>query len=212
MRTVAIVQARMGSTRLWGKVLRSLSPYRLVIEEVLRRAQQIPGVDEVGCAIADTIEDQALERAVSGMGIWTMHGPESDVLKRYALAADRLDADIIVRITADCPLLNPQVCGDLIALRERLDAGYASNAWPARSFAHGEDCEVFTRDVLDRADHEATAPSDREHVCPWMQRQPDIKKAFLKAMEDRSHLRWTLDTDEDLEVIRGVFKQMRESA
>ena len=139
-----------------------------------------------------------------------MQGPEQDCLARYALAARQTKADVILRITSDCPVLNPGVCSDLIKLRARTGADYASNAWPARSFPHGWDCEVFTRDMLERADAEATDPYDREHVCPYMQKVG--RTALLKAHVDGAFNRWTLDTLDDYRVIWGVMTTENEKA
>ena len=253
MTTACIVQARLGSSRLPAKVLLPLPAGRTVLEEVLSRCKQIPGVDVVVCAIPDTAENDILASFVSkanhvpynplfdtppyplgkdwAKGVTLVRGPEHDVLARYAKAAAAVNADIILRITSDCPLLDPQVCGELLKLRERTNAGFASNSWPARSYPVGFDCEVFTREALERANAAAPAMSppgtlfermdlatfdahqDREHAgCPWMMRQTDIKKALLKAMDDRSHLRWTLDTLQDYVTIWNEFERREREA
>lgn len=245
--TACIVQARLGSSRLPAKVLLPLPSGRLVVEEVLHRCKQIPSIDIVVLAIPDTSENDILGLVPLSarcreegelFNVKIVRGPEHDVLARYAKAAAAVNADVILRITSDCPLLDPQVCGDLLKLRERTNAGFASNSWPARSYPVGFDCEVFTREVLERAEETIAKPvegegmlsavagnireaaainralADREHAgCGWMQRQDDIKKALLKAMDDRSHLRWTLDTKDDFVTIWNEFeRQMREAA
>ena len=225
MTTACIVQARLGSTRLPAKVLLPLPTGRTVLGEVLWRCCQIPGVDTVVLAVPDTPENFFLANAMGRLDLpktlIEVAGPEHDVLARYAKAAEAVSADVILRITSDCPLLDPGVCGELLMLRDRTNAGFASNSWPARSYPQGYDCEVFTRDVLERANREAAIPAytiqdrqDREHAgCGWMKRQPDIKKALLKAMVDRSSERITLDTLADYVHIWAVFEQqMREAA
>ena len=246
MTTTVIVQARLGSTRLPAKVLLPLPTGRTVLEEVLYRAKQIPGVDVVVAAIPDTAENDIVEAMalrelerlnadrdrhdLVAFGSTRVHrtvrGPEHDVLARYVKAAEAVKADVIMRITADCPLIDPKVCGAVLALRDSQLADYASNAWPARSYPHGLDCEVFTRALLELANAHCDCGHmidgrgtrhvenpDREHVTPWMQRQPDLRRAHLKGLDDRSHLRWTLDTLEDYTRIWGVIEeQTREAA
>lgn len=226
MKTVAIIQARLGSSRLPAKVLLPLPTGRTVIEEVIHRAKQINGVDEVVVAIPE--KDAAiLERYIS---VRCVKGSETDVLSRYWMAAKEAEADVIVRITADCPMLNPTVCSEVVALRARSDVDYASNIWPARSFPQGFDCEVFTMDALQRA-NDSVGPMevsmgpigrdekggfltvwnthhdnayDREHVTPWMQRNCRI--ALHKAMDDRSGERLTLDRLQDYRHIYQVMQ------
>jgi spore coat polysaccharide biosynthesis protein SpsF len=187
---------------------------RTVLEEVLYRCWHIRGVDVVVAALPDTAENDILLRCI-GRETVVVRGPEDDVLSRYIKAVDAVEAHVILRITSDCPLLDPEVCGELLKLRERTAAGYASNSWPARSYPVGFDCEAVTRGALEMADY-ALAPDapEREHVgLAWIQQQPVIKKALLKAMDDRSHLRWTLDTKDDFVTIwNAMEKQTREAA
>jgi spore coat polysaccharide biosynthesis protein SpsF len=184
------------------------------LEEVLYRCWHIRGVDVVVAALPDTAENDILLRCI-GRETVVVRGPEDDVLSRYIKAVDAVEAHVILRITSDCPLLDPEVCGELLKLRERTAAGYASNSWPARSYPVGFDCEAVTRGALEMADY-ALAPDapEREHVgLAWIQQQPVIKKALLKAMDDRSHLRWTLDTKDDFVTIwNAMEKQTREAA
>lgn len=175
MKTVCIVQARMGSTRLRGKVLLALNGHT-VIGEVLSRCNKIAGVDEVVCAIPDTEENNILEN-IAGKSVRVVRGPEDDVLLRYRQAAAEADADIIMRITGDCPLLSPKVCAAVLNLLRSEHADYASNVHP-RTFPKGMDCEVFTRGTLVRAEEKAYRAEEREHVTTWMTRA-NIKRANL---------------------------------
>lgn len=195
MTVAAIVQARLRSTRLPAKVLLPLPTGRTVLEEVLCRAGQIEGVDVVVAAIPDTPACDLLLPYASSHHAVVVRGPEHDVLARYRKAAEAVGASVILRITADCPLIEPSVCAKVLETRARHVVGYCSNAWPARSFPHGWDAEAFTIGMLRRADEAARDPADREHVCPWMQRQDS--RAFVKDMGDRSSIRWTLDTIDD---------------
>ena len=165
MKTVCVVQARMTSTRLPAKVMLSLGG-EPVIRHVLRRCQKIPGIDHVVCAVPAGPASHPIIREARALDIFVATGPEHDVLGRYVIAAR--DADIIMRITADCPLIDPEICGRVLAL---MDDGidYVSNVYP-RTVAQGLDCQVFTREALMRAHEEADDPLDREDVCPWMER------------------------------------------
>ena len=206
MKTVCIVQARLASTRLPAKVLLPLNGHT-VLEEVLRRCKRIPGVHKVVAAIPDAPDCDVLLPFIERQHVAVTRGSEIDVLSRYALAAQEHDADIIMRITSDCPVLNPNMCGAVLSLRERDNSDYASNIWPARSFAQGLDCEVFTRDCLDDANVKAVDPYDREHVTPYIQRHAYDRCSLLKAMDDTSHVRLTLDTLADYLTILKAFDE-----
>ena len=211
--TACIVQARLASTRLPAKVLLPLPTGRTVLEEVLFRCKQISGVSVVAAAVPDTSENSILMPFLIKARVPFFLGSEHDVLSRYNFAASELRADVIMRITSDCPLIDPEVCGKTLDLHCRISRGFVSNSWPTRTYPHGFDCEVFNADLLAEAHKNATEPEDREHVTRFFQRQPHIERACLSTQEDRSHLRWTLDTLKDYVVIWSVFQeQMREAA
>lgn len=229
MTVACIVQARLGSTRLPAKVLLPLPTGRTVLEEVLWRCKQIPGIDVVVCAIPDALENNIVANtAVRELGapagasvaekLATMEkgcvvrGSEHDVLARYELAARAVKADIIMRITADCPLIDPVVCGQVLSLFHEENVDYCSNVLP-RSYPQGLDCEVFKMSALRETARVATAAFDREHVTTVMQDTARCSRANLRCEQNRSHLRWTLDTLEDYVVIWNVMQeQMREAA
>lgn len=225
--TACIVQARLGSTRLPAKVLLPLPTGRIVLEEVLYRCRQIPGIDVVVCAIPDTAENDILATVV-GKIMWCsaddkfgrnpihpviVRGPEHDVLARYAKAAEAVGADVVMRVTSDCPLIDPRVCGDV--LKRRTEGGYAyvCNNMPP-TFPIGFDTETFTAGLLRHVNDTATDQQDREHVSPMMRRLASGVDGVNVASDiDRSHLRWTLDTLEDYKTIWNVFQeQLREAA
>ena len=172
----------MGSRRLPGKVLLPLRG-RTVIEEVLSRCWNIGGIDEVICAIP--MGDERL-RQVASRHSRVYSGSELDVLARYAAAAEWAGADIIMRITGDCPMIQPEICEFVLA--NLGDADYASNVEP-RTVPQGLDCEVFTMDVLRRADREA-GKDEREHVTTWMRRSSAVKRVSIH---------YCIDTAEDYE-------------
>lgn len=190
MTAVCIVQARMTSKRLPAKMMLSLGG-EPVIRHVLRRCQEIPGVDRVVCA-TPVDKSRPLWREARALGITVVQGSEHDVLGRYRKAALLTNADIIMRVTGDCPLIDPEVCGRVLGLMED-GVDCASNVMP-RGFPKGLDCEVFTAAALERAHQEADDPYDREHVTPWMQR--NLFCVNLDGPDD-PNLDWCLDTLEN---------------
>lgn len=203
-RTAIIVQARATSSRLPGKVLQLLDD-RCVLEHVLTRCAAIPGADVVICAVPDAPESRAIAAVAARCGVMTFRGSENDVLDRYLGAARAARADIVMRVTSDCPLIDPGTCGAVLALRAERDADYACNIAP-RSFPHGLDCEAFTVAALAEAAATTTEPYDREHVTPWLRRAPGLVRANLHSGDERQAAqRWTLDYPEDLAFLRAVF-------
>lgn len=204
MTTVATIQARMGSRRFPGKVMADLAG-KPVLRHVIERAFKIEGVDRVVVAIPDTGENTPLISLASALGAKVSVGPERNVLHRFYRAAATFHADVIVRITADCPLLDPVVCSEVVALRRSAQVSYASNVVP-RCWPQGLDCEVFTRTILDEAEARATSERDIEHVTPYMQRLPASLRANLTAPFLCGAMRWTLDYPEDLDMMRALYK------
>jgi spore coat polysaccharide biosynthesis protein SpsF len=192
----------MGSTRLPGKVLIPLAGRAMVLN-VLDRAAQIRGVSDVVAAIPDLAEDDGLAEAVASAGYAVSRGPADDVLARYETAAEESSAENIVRITSDCPMLSPSVSSRV--LDAFLDCDYVSNT-VERSFPRGLDTEVMTRGTLDVAASEATRPSEREHVTPFIYNHPQrFRLRFVVDDIDRSGMRWTVDTPEDMAFASAVY-------
>lgn len=209
MTTACIVQARMASTRLPAKVLKDIAG-EPALGHVLRRCRAIPGVDVVVCATVDHEESRPIEALARSYGAEVYRGSETDVLDRYARAARAVDADAVMRVTSDCPLIDPGLCGEVIALRAEAEADYAANNF-SHGFPHGLDCDVFTRGALERADREAREPYDREHVTTWMKRQSGFRHARVDGPGDeRARYRWTLDYPEDLAFFRALFRHLPE--
>ena len=203
--TIALVQARMGSSRLPGKVLRPIAD-RPMIHWVLTRAGRAHSLDRVVLATSDHPRDDALAAYVRELGYAVARGSECDVLDRFARAAKAHDAQVVVRITADCPLIDPDIIDAVVELRARDGADYASNTDPA-TFPDGLDVEVFTAASLKRAADAATRPFDREHVTPFLRRDP-FRCAALRHDNDLSGLRWTVDEAADLAVIDRLARAM----
>jgi len=209
-RAVVTIQARMTSTRLPGKVMLPLGS-GTVLDCVLRRARRIPGIDLVCLAVPDGAEHQPIiDVAASYDDISVVHGPEDDVLRRYAIAAKATNAEIVVRVTSDCPLIDPDISGTVLA------AARATNACARTSFETGFplglDTEAIPAEWLLEADAEATEPDEREHVSPFIWRRPDrYPVTYIDRRPDRRSWRLTIDTVEDYELIRAVYDALGQS-
>jgi glutamate-1-semialdehyde 2,1-aminomutase len=212
MTTVAIIQARMGSTRLPGKVLMDLAGTE-VLAWVIRAARDIVGVDKVVVATSVLSQDDQISEWCEGADVTCHRGPEADVLTRYAIAAKAEAADIVLRLTADCPLLDPHVCGQVLALLKHQGADYASNAEPRR-WPDGLDCEAMTAEALYQADREASRDFEREHVTPYLrENRGKMKTAFLNCpIPGISSERWTLDTAEDFAFLEKIARLLPRDA
>ena len=206
MKTIVIIQARMGSTRLPGKVLMPLGEGTTVLANVVRRVQRAQLTHGVLVATSDLSADSAIVEECERMGIPSFRGSEADVLDRYYQAARFCGAEAVVRVTADCPLIDPALVDDTIREFLHRGADYASNISPRR-YPRGLDNEVFTSAALERAWHEASQPHQREHVTPYFYEHPEMFRIASVASEaDYGQYRWTLDTPEDLELLRAIFR------
>lgn len=211
MVTAVIVQARIGSSRLPGKVLEPLGA-RSALVRCLERCARITAADEVICAVPDTPENDPVAREARSAGFRATRGGEHDVLSRYADAARACGAETVVRITSDCPFVDPVIVDQTIALFHASAADYASNSLPAR-FPHGLDCEVFSAKRLFEAERSARSAAEREHVTVWIQNNPAVRRAGLIGPGGGvERLRWTLDQPEDLQFCQGVFAHLGEAA
>jgi spore coat polysaccharide biosynthesis protein SpsF (cytidylyltransferase family) len=207
MHIIAIIQARSGSTRLPQKVLMDLEG-KTVLERVIERVRRSKLVTNVVVATTVAKEDLEIVNLCPGIGVSVYCGSEDDVLDRYYQAARLFKADHIVRITADCPLMDPKVIDDVIAHHLHEKADYTANTI-SETYPDGEDVEVFKFGALKQTWQTANLASEREHVTPYMRKNPNIfKVASLEYREDLSHKRWTLDSPEDYVFIKAVYKNL----
>ena len=205
MRVVAIIQARMGSTRLPGKVLKDLGG-ETVLARVVKRTRRATLLDEGVVATSVLPADDVIVRECEALKVACFRGDEADVLDRYYRAARKFAADVVVRITADCPLIDAELIDATIRSRLDQNADYASNAL-VPTYPRGLDVEAFAADALARAWSAAKEEYQRIHVTPYLYQNPESFKVISVAGEvDHSKYRWTLDTTEDLELIRAVYK------
>ena len=212
MRSAAIIQARMGSSRLPGKVLKPLAG-KPVLQHVRERVSASQLIDQVIVATSDLAGDDPIEAFCEVNGWRCIRGPEADVLARYAKAAKTANADVIVRITSDCPLFSPAILDEMLAKFDPETMDYMSTNWPERTFPVGLDCEVMrAQALLDVADH-AADPYDREHVTAHFYRYPDgFRLAGHACKLKLDHLRITLDTAEDYERLVTLLAKRPELA
>jgi spore coat polysaccharide biosynthesis protein SpsF len=204
MKIVAIVQARMGSTRLPGKVLRDLGG-ETVLARVVHRLRRSVLISDIVVATTISAADDVIIRECQRLGASTFRGSELDVLDRYHQAAQSAGAEAIVRITSDCPVIDPQLVDETIQVFQRQSADCASNVF-RRTYPRGLDTEVFTTDALERAWSDAREPCQREHVTPYFYEHPELFRLVSQCgLIDCSQYRWTLDTAEDLELLRNIY-------
>jgi spore coat polysaccharide biosynthesis protein SpsF len=198
----------MGSTRLPGKVLLDLCG-QPVLARVVERTARAKTLNRVVVATTTEPADQVLCDLCQARGWPSFCGSQEDVLDRYYRAAQEHAADVVVRITSDCPLIDPEVTDMAVAEFFRLqpDCDYLSNGEPPRPFPRGLDVEVFHFRALEEAWREARPPAFREHVTPFIYRHPQrFRLAPLLADGDFTDMRWTVDTPEDYALVRLIFE------
>lgn len=210
-RVVAIIQARMSSSRLPGKVMQLIAD-KPMLQWVVERTRLATTVDEVLVATTIDLSDDALEDYCKRKNYPVFRGSLFDVLDRFYNAAVTAKAQIVVRITADCPLLDPGLVDDTVRLLVSEKADFSANRLPPpwkRTFPIGLDVEVVQFSALERAWKEAKEPFEREHVMPYLYDLNDrFKVSILDNDEDHGSLRWTVDTPEDLEKIRKIVEYL----
>lgn len=197
--TVAILQARMGSTRLPGKVLKELAG-QPVLFHIIKRVEQVPGVDKIMVATTEEEIDDSIENYVNNIGIDCFRGSSDNVLDRFYQAATSVRADVIIRLTGDNPLVDPRVLERLLDYFAECGYVYAATS----GYPIGLGAEVFTYEALAAAHKNADLPYEKEHVTPYMYREGQVV-GRLVAPVDQSSLRFTMDTPEDYEFIQRIY-------
>jgi glutamate-1-semialdehyde 2,1-aminomutase len=203
VKVIAIVQARMGSSRLPGKVMREINGMPM-IQILLERLKLSKRIDEVVVATTETDTDQKLVDFLTSKNYLCERGNETNVLERFVKVSKKYKADVVVRITGDCPLIDPELVDSVIDKFFSTGSDYCTNTMPP-TYPDGLDVEVFYSNQLFEAKELSVNNSDLEHVTPSIRRREDIKKINVKHSEDLSSLRWTVDEFDDFNVIKEVF-------
>lgn len=212
MKCVIIVQARMNSTRLPGKVLKPIGGKPL-LAYALETLQRVENADGLLVATSDLPADDAIAAFCTDFGMDCYRGSETDVLDRYYQAARSVEAERIVRITSDCPLIDADVVSEIIDAFDAAQVNatpidYLSNTLD-RTFPRGLDVEIFSFAALETAWKEASDPDEREHVTPFLYRHPErFRLQQYRQAINRSHLRWTVDTPEDFHLIELILGEL----
>lgn len=200
-----IVQARMGSTRLPQKVLMDISG-RPMILRILERLKNVRIAHKIIIAIPKTKDNKKLEILLKKNGFVVFKGSEKDVLSRYYMAAKNYGIDVVVRITSDCPLVDPEIIDSVIKKHLWSGADYTTNTLEM-TFPRGLDTEVFNFDALERAYKEAKKNYQREHVTSYIREHPEkFRSVNIRNNKDISSMRWTVDEANDLKFVREIFK------
>jgi len=209
MNIVCIIQARIGSTRLPGKVLKEICG-KTVLEHDIDRLKRVKNIDEIVIATTTLEKDNVIVNEAKRLGVKIFRGSEENVLSRYYYAAKESNAEVIVRVTSDCPLIDSEITEGIIQyfVDNNSKYDYVSNTIK-RTYPRGLDTEVFSSDALKKAFNEATLDSNKEHVTPYIWSNPNIfRLGYFMNNIDYSDLRWTLDTEEDFELINRIYKHL----
>jgi len=203
-----IIQARMGSTRLPGKVMEVVSG-KTILEHIILRLKRVKKIDAMIIATTENEKDNIISETAKDLGVGVFRGSENNVLKRYFDAASKFNLDIIVRITADCPVIDPEIIDKTIDLfLEHSHIDYVSNTIE-RTFPRGLDVEVFNFSALKKAYQEAREEHEKEHVTPYIYSNPDKFSIFnYKNKRNYAYYRWTVDTKEDLALISVIYDKL----
>jgi spore coat polysaccharide biosynthesis protein SpsF (cytidylyltransferase family) len=208
LRVLAVLQARMSSTRLPGKVLMPILG-RPMLALHLERLKRCTSVDELAVATSTDPSDDALAGLCLGEGVDCFRGSLNDVLDRFISAARPYAPDVVVRLTGDCPLADPSLIDEIVNRFVVSDLDYLSNCVPP-TYPDGLDVEVTRFTALEAAAREAVLPSHREHVTPFIRKQPERFRIGNHASPDvdRSSMRWTVDEPEDFEFVKQVYERL----
>lgn len=199
----------MSSSRLPGKVMADLVGAPMILRQI-ERLRRTKGLDQIVVATSTHASDDVLVQRLADEGIGVFRGPLEDVLARFIGAMDVFGGhDTVVRLTADCPLTDPDLIDQTLDLHQTSGADYTSNTPERRSYPKGLDAEVMRADVLRQAAAEATDPYDREHVTPFVYCRPErFKIAGLEQHASEGEVRWTVDRPDDLEFVRAVYEAL----
>ena len=208
-KVVAIIQARMGSTRLPGKVMKKLVD-KSVLAHVINRVEQSKLIDEIVIATTELERDEVIVKEAKKLGVNYYRGSEENVLSRFYYSAQENNADTIIRITSDCPLIDPYIIDELVRFYQENDYDLVTNAGSdlsQRTYPRGLDVEVFSFELLKTAFNNALKDYQLEHVTPYIYENKD-KIYYYKNDSDYSQYRLTLDEEADWKLIKKIYKKL----
>jgi spore coat polysaccharide biosynthesis protein SpsF (cytidylyltransferase family) len=204
---LAVLQARMSSSRFPGKVLAPLLGEPMLFRQI-ERIRRARGIGGLVVATSSDPSDQPLADACTARGVQVARGSLNDVLDRFVTAAQPFAPEAVVRLTGDCPLADPAVIDAVVARYREGGFDYVSNVEPA-TYPDGLDVEILRMTALVRAHREARLPSEREHVTPYLRNHPEIfPRANVTSSVDLSHLRWTVDEPADLAFVAAIYQRL----
>lgn len=206
MKNLLIIQARTGSNRLPNKVLMELCG-KPMLEHIIERVKICQNVDHIIVATTVKDNDAAIVALCEKMGIECYRGSEEDVLDRYYQAACAHMPDNVIRVTADCPLIDSVLIDDIIAIHIKGDYDYTSNTL-VETYPDGLDVEVFKFNALEKAWKEATLASEREHVTPYIKFKGEFTRHSVERSPSLAEKRWTVDTDKDFQVVSQIYNAL----
>jgi len=206
---VCIIQARMGSKRLTGKVLMEFCGKPL-LGHIVERVRKSRFIDKIVIATTDKTEDNKIEKLAKDMKVDVFRGDDNDVLDRFYKGAKKFNADTVVRVTGDCPLVDPLIVDRTIEYFTENNFDYVSNAYPVPTYPDGLDVEVFSFKALEVAWNKASRQSEREHVTAyiWKNENKDFSLGSVKFTADLSQKRWTVDKPEDAEFVKKIYEAL----
>ena len=209
MKIDCIIHARMGSSRLPGKVMMKIDKINTIMFYVVNQLKNSKKINRIIIATTNLEEDDIIANYAKTMKVDLFRGDAFDVLDRYYQCAKNFSSEIIVRITADNPLIDPGIVDDVVEQFIKNSFDYVSNAKP-RTFPYGTEVEVFLFQALEKAWNNAKKPSEREHVTPYFHNNKNkFKISSVKFSEDLSYLRWTVDRKNDLKFVRKIVSEIK---
>ena len=203
-----IIQARVNSTRLPKKVLKNIDDKKKVLEFIINQVKYSKKIDKIVIATTTKNDDDIITMISKKNNCDYFRGSEKDVLDRYYYCAKKFNFDSIVRITSDCPLIDPQIIDNVIEKFESKNYDYVTNTFP-RTFPKGLDVEIFSFTTLEQMWREAKLPSEREHVTQFILNHNKFRIGNIEYNNNLSNLRWTLDQKEDFEFLSNIIKRIQ---
>ena len=204
-----IIQARMGSTRLPGKVMMKVDETNTILSHVINQLKNSKKIDKIIIATTNLQEDDIIVNHAKILKTDLFRGNAVDVLDRYYQCAKKFSSEIIVRITADNPLIDPNIVDNVINQFLKNSFDYITNANP-RTYPYGTEVEVLSFEALEKASNNAKKPSEREHVTPYFHNnKEEFKISNIKFTENLSHLRWTVDRENDLKFVKKIISEIK---